>query len=85
MLRRFAPRHLHERPHRPHERAVRARWDRAFIAQYPSYTAFVEMLRDPIYREAVKHRQAAVEDSRLTRFDPARPGETFGEVVASKS
>lgn len=56
------------------------RWDRAFIAEYPSYTAFLEMLRDPIYREAVKHRQAAVEDSRLIRLQPSRPGQAFGEA-----
>ena len=35
-------------------------WDIAFIAEYPSVQAFVDMLRDPVYREAVKHRQAAV-------------------------
>jgi uncharacterized protein (DUF1330 family) len=55
------------------------RWDRVFIAEYPSFAAFVEMLRDPIYREAVRHRQAAVEDSRLIRLNPGRPGERFGE------
>jgi len=55
------------------------RWDRVFIAEYPSYAAFVEMLRDPVYREAVKHRQAAVEDSRLIRLDPKTPGDAFGE------
>ena len=38
------------------------RWDLCFIAQYPSVAAFVAMIRDPVYREAVKHRQAAVED-----------------------
>ena len=32
------------------------RWDIAFIAKYPSVADFVEMIRDPIYREAVKHR-----------------------------
>jgi uncharacterized protein (DUF1330 family) len=55
------------------------RWDRAFIAEYPSGDAFAEMLRDPAYREAVKHRQAAVEDSRLIRLQPIAPGKTFGE------
>ena len=43
------------------------RWDHCFIAEYPSVAAFAEMIRDPVYREAVKHRQAAVEDSRLIR------------------
>ncbi len=55
------------------------RWDRCFIAQYPSVAALVEMLRDPIYREAVKHRQAAVEDSRLIRLAVAPAGENFAE------
>ncbi len=57
------------------------RWDICFIAEYPSVAAFVEMLRDPAYREAVKHRQAAVEDCRLIRLAPLVPGGAFGEVV----
>ena len=56
------------------------RWDLAFIAEYPSGAAFIEMLRDPVYREAVKHRQAAVEDSRLIRMKPGKPGMAFGEA-----
>lgn len=55
------------------------RWDLCFIAEYPSVAAFVEMIRDPVYREAVKHRQAAVEDSRLIRMAPLAPGKNFGE------
>ena len=55
-------------------------WDIAFIAEYPSVQAFVAMLRDPVYREAVKHRQAAVEDSRLLRLAPAAAGKEFGEI-----
>ena len=39
------------------------RWDACFIARYPSVAAFVAIIRDPAYRDAVKHRQAAVEDS----------------------
>jgi uncharacterized protein (DUF1330 family) len=56
------------------------RWDHCFIAEYPSVAAFVEMIRDPVYREAVKHRQAAVEDSRLIRLKLLVPGKTFGEI-----
>lgn len=52
-------------------------WDECFIAEYPSVAAFVEMIRDPIYKEAVKHRQAAVLDSRLIRLAPAEPGTGF--------
>lgn len=53
-------------------------WDLAFIAEYPSGAAFLDMLRDPEYRAAVVHRQAAVADSRLIRCDPRRPGHAFG-------
>ncbi len=53
-------------------------WDECFIAEYPSVAAFVEMIRDPVYREAVKHRQAAVRDSRLVRMQPAEAGAGFG-------
>ena len=54
------------------------RWDHVFVARYPSVAAFVEMIRDPVYRVAVKHRQAAVEDSRLIRLGGAPTGELFG-------
>lgn len=55
-------------------------WDLCFIAEYPSVAAFAEMVRDPVYREAVKHRQAAVEDSRLLRHAALPAGEGFGEA-----
>lgn len=55
------------------------KWDFVFIAEYPSAAAFVAMIRDPDYREAVKHRTAAVADSRLVRLKPMPPGENFGE------
>ena len=56
------------------------RWDHCFIAEYPDVAAFVEMIRDPVYREAVKHRQAAVEDSRLIRHAVLPIGKMFGEI-----
>ena len=46
------------------------RWDAMFVAEYPNSGAFLEMVTDPVYREAVKHRQAAVETSRLIRCNP---------------
>jgi uncharacterized protein (DUF1330 family) len=55
------------------------RWDRVFIAEYPSIDAFLAMLSDPTYQEAVKHRQAAVADSRLIRLEPTMPAAIFGE------
>lgn len=58
-------------------------WDLAFIAAYPSGEAFVGMLRDPEYRQAVVHRQAAVADSRLIRCEPRGPGAAFGEEGAA--
>jgi len=54
-------------------------WRLAFIVEYPSAQAFIDMVRDPDYREHVKHRSAAVEDSRLIRLSPLTPGEGFGE------
>jgi uncharacterized protein (DUF1330 family) len=56
-------------------------WDAVFIAEYPSAAAFVAMLRDPEYREAVKHRQAAVATSRLIRLAPDSPGDALGTVA----
>ena len=53
-------------------------WDHAFVARYPTAHAFLEMVVDPAYREAVKHRQAAVETSRLIRCRPTETGATFG-------
>jgi uncharacterized protein (DUF1330 family) len=53
-------------------------WDNAFIAQYPSAAAFLEMVTDPAYRLAVVHRQAAVLTSRLIRMAPAEAGKGFG-------
>lgn len=53
-------------------------WDACFIAEYPSVAAFAAMVRDPDYRAAVRHRQAAVETSRLIRCAPAEPGMVFG-------
>ncbi len=55
------------------------RWDRCFIAEYPSGAAFVEMVKDPAYQKAVVHRQAAVLDSRLIRMAPRPSGDGFGE------
>lgn len=55
-------------------------WDATFIAEYPNSGAFMEMVTDPAYREAVVHRQAAVETSRLIRCTPkaSRSETVFG-------
>ena len=55
------------------------RWDLAFIVEYPGSSAFLAMVTDLEYREHVKHRTAAVEDSRLIRLAPLRAGEGLGE------
>jgi len=52
-------------------------WDLCFIAEYPSPDAFVQMIKDPQYREAMEHRQAAVADSRLVRMAPKDEGQGF--------
>jgi uncharacterized protein (DUF1330 family) len=52
-------------------------WDVCFIARYPSSAAFADMLRDPLYREAMTHRQAAVANSRLIRLGLAEAGIGF--------
>ncbi len=58
------------------------RWDAMFVAEYPNSGAFMEMVTDPVYRQAVIHRQAAVETSRLIRtapgLIPSRSGTVFG-------
>ena len=55
------------------------KWDFCFIAEYPNTEAFVSMVKDPDYREAMKHRQIAVEDSRLIRMAPLSSGKNFSE------
>ena len=52
-------------------------WDQVFIARYPSAGAFLEMVTDPVYQRAVKHRQAAILTSRLQRFGELELGNTF--------
>ena len=54
-------------------------WDLVFIARYPTAGAFLERVTDPDYRIAVKHRQAAVLDSRLIRTTEAGTGGGFAE------
>ena len=49
-------------------------WDVAFIAEYPSGDAFVEMVKDPDYQKAVVHRSAAVKTSRLIRLEQNKDG-----------
>jgi uncharacterized protein (DUF1330 family) len=54
-------------------------WDLAFIAEYPNTQAFIDMVRDPHYREhVVPHRTAAVADSRLLCLTPQDPGGDLG-------
>jgi uncharacterized protein (DUF1330 family) len=55
-------------------------WDLAFIAEYPSAQAFIDMVRDADYRaNVVPHRTAAVEDSRLLRLEPLAARDELGE------
>lgn len=54
-------------------------WDLCFIAEYPSAAAFVDMIKDPVYRKAMEHRQAGCSDSRLVRMAPQDAGGNFAE------
>jgi uncharacterized protein (DUF1330 family) len=55
-------------------------WDLAFIAEYPTAQAFIDMVRDPDYRaNVVPHRTAAVADSRLLRLDPLAESGELGQ------
>ena len=56
---------------------VEEQWDIAFIAYYPNAGAFMEMVTDLDYQQAVKHRQAAVDTSRLLRHGELPSGELF--------
>lgn len=53
------------------------RWDICFIAEYPNVEVFAGLFRDPVYREAMAHRQAAVKDCRLIRLGAREAGVTF--------
>ncbi len=57
------------------------RWDLCFIAEYPDVSAFTEIIRDHLYREAAAHRKAAVEDSRLVALGPLPQGIRFGQFL----
>lgn len=53
------------------------KWDLAFIARYPTAQAFVDMLKNPDYNHATRHRTAAIADSRLIRCGELTRGKTF--------
>lgn len=57
-------------------------WDLCFVAEYPSVDAFLEMMRDPVYREAAAHRKAAAADSRLIRLQALPEATRFGTFLA---
>jgi uncharacterized protein (DUF1330 family) len=40
-------------------------WDEVVLVRYPSLGAFVQMIMQPDYLDAVVHRSSALEDSRL--------------------
>ena len=48
-------------------------WSMAFVARYPSATAFLKSVAHPDYKTAVIHRQAALKTSRLIRLKPFDP------------
>lgn len=54
------------------------RWDASFIALYPNARAFLAMVTDPEYQQAVVHRQAGVATSRLLRHGALPDSAQFG-------
>ncbi|MCM0612201.1 DUF1330 domain-containing protein [Marinobacter sediminum] len=40
-------------------------WDQVLLVRYPSIDAFMAMIETPEYKGVVKHRTAAIRDSRL--------------------
>ncbi|MGC8120549.1 DUF1330 domain-containing protein [Marinobacter sp. VGCF2001] len=40
-------------------------WDQVLLVRYPSIHAFLAMIESPEYKGVVRHRTAALEDSRL--------------------
>lgn len=53
------------------------RWHDGFVAQYPNAAAFLEMIKDAEYQQAVVNRTAALDESRLVRFKPDIGSEGF--------
>jgi uncharacterized protein (DUF1330 family) len=53
------------------------RWHLAFVAYYPTAQAFVDMLRNPDYQRATRHRTAAIVDCRLIRCAGLEMGTGF--------
>lgn len=49
-------------------------WDRVIFVQYPSRAAFIDMMRDPDYREGLPHRRAGLERTILYAFERAPDG-----------
>lgn len=45
-------------------------WHQVFLVRYPSAAAFRAMLSMPEYQACVRHRTAALDDSRLTPITP---------------
>lgn len=45
-------------------------WHQVFLVRYPSVAAFRAMLAMPEYQASVRHRTAALEDSRLVPLTP---------------
>ena len=44
-------------------------WDEVLLVRYPSKEAFASMLADPEYREATRHRTAALHEARLVAME----------------
>lgn len=53
------------------------RWDAAYIVHYPRADCFLQMIADPVHRQAEAHRRAAVATTRIIRCVPRDNDEDF--------
>lgn len=52
-------------------------WDELVVVQYPGRSAFLRMLSNPMYQEAVRHREVALAHTELWATSPDIPLEKF--------
>ncbi len=54
---------------RQRQMCIGDRWEEVLLVRYPSKEAFASMLADPEYREATRHRTAALHEARLVAME----------------
>jgi uncharacterized protein (DUF1330 family) len=59
-------------------------WDRVIFVQYPTRASFIDMMRDPEYRQGLPHRRAGLERTVLYAFKRAPDGPPL-EAITPRS